>query len=419
MQDPTTFAASIPARESFFHIWAGIDTSASLHDQRAAFLPADGAGNFVSPGSVIDVNEFGTVTSVAAPITGTYSPVLDGNGRGTLGFGGNHTSGFYMIGAEVLRMVETDDWHFIRRGPRLGTGAAPSAGYDVTALTGNFAFNENAQGGLGPVGVAGQLTADGAGNVTGFADANEGGFLSSGAIAGTYAVPDPTSARVVVTLAPGTGSTFTTDVSNVIVYLTDPALNVLDPTNPLVGAGAITMEADGTTNGVGNVVEQSPASQTGNYAVSAQIDALSTESDLVGQGLSDGTANIAGNGDENQFFTPVPDEPLALTFAADPNNPGRFTGTVSFNGSTPVDIVYYQVSSTQLFVIQADPTSSDVCSGLPADPVTINREGHGRTTGRALSHFSVSPASLPAHLTFALNVAQVFRPEVFRISPQA
>ena len=304
------------------------------------------------------------MTSIAAPVSGMYSPVLDGNGRGTFNLGGpgGNTFSFYMIGAEVLRIVETDGFAFTG-GSALGTGAAPSAGYDVTALTGTFVFNDNAQGGLGPVGVAGQITADGAGNVTGFSDANEGGFLSSGAIAGTYAVPDSTLARVVLTIAPGAGSGFTTDVSNVIVYLTDPALNVLDPTNPIVGAGAIAMEADGTTNGVGNVIEQSPATQSGNYAVSAQTNALSAEADLVGQGLSDGSANISGNADQDLLGTLTPDAPLALTFAADPNNPGRFTGTLGFNGGTPVDIVYYQASSTQLVVIESDITTSDVSVG--------------------------------------------------------
>jgi len=355
LQDPTTFAASIPM-ETIVFTASGVDPSDSF-TTIGGVLNADGVSALTG---AVDVNE-GGVFSPGIPAAGAYT-ATDGNGRGTFNLG-VHDYAFYMVGAEVFKLAEIDGTQLFVGGSVYGSGAAPSAGYDVTALTGNFVFNQNAQGGLGPVGVVGQFTADGAGNVTGFADANEGGFLSSGAIAGTYVVPDPTQPRIVLTLAPGTGSTFTTDVSNIVVYLTDPALNVLDPTNPIVGAGAIAMEGDNTTNGVGYVVEQSPASQTGNYAVSTQTNALAFEADLVGQGLSDGSANITGNADQDLLGTLTPDAPLALTFAADPNNPGRFTGTLGFNGGTPVDIVYYQASSTQLVIIQADPTSSDVAVG--------------------------------------------------------
>jgi hypothetical protein len=355
LQDPTTFAASIPM-ETIVFTASGVDTSFA-YTTIGGVLTADGVSALTG---AVDVNEGGTFTG-GISAGGNYTAV-DGNGRGTFDLG-SHDYAFYMVGAEVFRMVEIDGVNLIVGGSVYGSGAAPSAGYDVTALTGTFVINQNAESGLGPVAVAGQFTADGAGNVTGFADANEGGFLSNGAIAGTYAVPDPTMPRVVVTLAPGAGSGFTTDVSNVIVYLIDPALNVLDPTNPIVGAGALAMEADGATAGVGYVIEQSPASQSGNYAVALQTNTFFAEADLVGQGLSDGSANIAGNADQDLLGTTTSDAPLALTFAADPNNPGRFTGTFGFNGGTPVDIVYYQASSTQLVVIESDITTSDVSVG--------------------------------------------------------
>jgi hypothetical protein len=355
LQDPTTFAGSLPAQNLVFTT-SGVDSGFNF-TTLAGVLTTDGTSAITA---TVDINE-GGIFDGDIPTTGTYTAV-DGNGRGIIDVGGLEFA-FYMVGSEVLKIVEIDDTQAFLGGVGLGSGAAPSAGYDVTALTGTFVFNQNALGGFGPVGVAGQFTADGAGNVTGFADANEGGLLSSGAIAGTYAVPDSTIPRVVVTLAPGTGSTFTTDVSNIIVYLTDPALNVLDPTNPIVGAGALAMEGDNATAGVGYVVEQSPATQSGNYAVGLQTNALFNEADLVGQGLSDGSANIAGNADQDLLGTTTSDAPLALTFAADPNNPGRFTGTFGYNGATPVDIVYYQASSTQLVVIESDITTSDVSVG--------------------------------------------------------
>jgi hypothetical protein len=356
LQDPTTFAASIPM-ETIVFTASGVDTVDSF-TTIGGVLSADGVSALTG---AVDVNEGGVFTP-GIPAGGSYTAV-DGNGRGTFNLG-VHNYSFYMVGAEAFKLAEIDGTEAFVGGSVFGAGAAPSAGYTVANLTGNFVFNDNAQGGLGPVGAVGQFTADGAGNVTGFADANEGGFLSSGAIAGTYVVPDPTQPRIVLTLAPATGSTFTTDISNIVVYLADPALNLLDPTNPIVGGGAIVLEGDNTTNGIGYVIEQSPSTQSGNYAVSTQTDALfGPEADLVGQGLSDGTANITGNADQDDLGVLTPDAPLALTFAADPNNPGRFTGTLGFNGGTPVDIVYYQASSTQLVVIQADPTSSDVAVG--------------------------------------------------------
>jgi len=286
---------------------------------------------------------------------------LDGNGRGTLTITAN-TFSFYMIGPEVIRIVETDGLAFTG-GSAFGTGAAPAAGYTTGAVTGSFVFNDNAQGTLGPVAVAGQFTGDGAGNVIGFADANEGGTLSSGAVTGTYTVPDSTIPRVVVALAPAAASTFTTDVSNVIVYLTDPALNLLDPNNAIAGSGAILMEADGVTNGVGYGIEQSPATFQGNLAINLQFDQLTNiEADEEGQGFSDGTATITGTTDLDSSFTLNPGLATTLTFAADAANPGRFTGTIDF-GAGPGVLVYYQASSTQIVYIFADPSFSDTAVG--------------------------------------------------------
>jgi len=363
LQNAGAFATSIPA-ESLAITLAGVDTAPSF-TTLGGILVADGAGNFVNPAtgahSVVDVNEGGAVTASDAPVTGTYSMALDGNGRGTLTITAN-TFSFYMIGPEVIRIVETDGLAFTG-GSAFGTGAAPAAGYTTGAVTGSFVFNDNAQGTLGPVAVAGQFTGDGAGNVIGFADANEGGTLSSGAVTGTYTVPDSTIPRVVVALAPAAASTFTTDVSNVIVYLTDPALNLLDPNNAIAGSGAILMEADGVTNGVGYGIEQSPATFQGNLAINLQFDQLTNiEADEEGQGFSDGTATITGTTDLDSSFTLNPGLATTLTFAADAANPGRFTGTIDF-GAGPGVLVYYQASSTQIVYIFADPSFSDTAVG--------------------------------------------------------
>ena len=45
-----------------------------------------------------------------------------------------------------------------------------------------------------------------------------------------------------------------------------------------------------------------------------------------------------------------------VTFAADPNNPGRFTGTYTFSTNTPLDFVFYQASTQQAVANGVDPT---------------------------------------------------------------
>jgi len=45
-----------------------------------------------------------------------------------------------------------------------------------------------------------------------------------------------------------------------------------------------------------------------------------------------------------------------VTFAADPNNPGRFTGTFELSSNTPLDFVFYQASTTQAVANGVDDT---------------------------------------------------------------
>ena len=49
--------------------------------------------------------------------------------------------------------------------------------------------------------------------------------------------------------------------------------------------------------------------------------------------------------------------PTVVTFTADPNNLGRFTGTVEiYHSATPLDFVFYQASTTQSVINGVDAT---------------------------------------------------------------
>ncbi len=355
LQNASAFGTGLPVL-GFVFTSAGWDLSDSGQTYFGGVAAADGAGNFTGN---LDINDTGNSENDSLG-AGMYSVTLDGNGRGTLSvFPTIFTVpveldySFYMVGPEVYRFVETDA-NFVTGGSIYGAEtAASSSGFDVTALTGNFAFNDIGQGGQGPVGFAGQFTTDGAGNLTtGFSDSNEGTTtIANGAVAGTYTVPDPTMPRVLVTITAGNSG----DLINFIAYLVDPTLNVLDPNNPIVGAGTLFLNNDTTNNGSGYVIEQSPATFGGNYALNQQYDAeTADEIDAVGQGFSDGTATITGNIDANELGTPAPGLPLAITFTADPANVGRFTGTIELDGGVAVDVAIYQASTTQVFDTETD-----------------------------------------------------------------
>ena len=71
----------------------------------------------------------------------------------------------------------------------------------------------------------------------------------------------------------------------------------------------------------------------------------------------DGVSNLTGAGDLNDLFGAgqVPSATLVGTFAADANNPGRSTLTLTINGAaTPNNVILYQASPALNFNIDVD-----------------------------------------------------------------
>ena len=386
LQDPTSFAAGIP-QASFVFTLAGWD----LSDDGQTFFggvlntTAAGDGSGAVTSGAFDSNDTGNVQSFDLSTLDFVYTALDGNGRGVISsvdFGFNYT--VYMVGPESYKVVQTDDF-FVMGGSILGAATAPSdAGFDTTGLSGNFAFGQNGQGPAGQISFVGQLTTDGNGTITaGFSDANEGGTLSNGAVTGLYGFPSDFAGNTLPRYIAEIDSGNSGDLQFFFVYLADPALNVLDTNNTLLGAGAMILEADGDANGAGTVIEQSPATFQGNFAVGIQFDAEFDEEDLVGQGFSDGVSTINGNVDlaiVGDFATGVP---TVITFTADPDNPGRFTGTVELSSADPparLRLLSDEQHSTvhrrcgrHVYRVRHTTTS-----------VAFNEKGHDRETGRAL-----------------------------------
>ena len=364
LQDATAFTAGIPSA-SFVFTTLGWDLS---DDGQTSFggalnTTAAGDGTGAVTSGAIDIDDTGAFESIDLSTEDFMYTATDGNGRAVISsadLGLSYT--VYMVNAEVYRAVETDDF-FVEGGSIYGAAGPASTlddgtpQYDASQFSGNFAFGDNNQGFGGPGSYVGQLTADGAGTITaGFADANEGGNVTSGALTGIYGFPSDFAGNTLPRAIADITNANTPDLEFLFVYLVDPAINVLDPNNPLLGAGNLLMDADALANGAGTIVEQSPATLQGNFAENVTFDAESDEEDAVGQGFSDGVSTITGNTDlaiVGDFAIGVP---TVVTFAADPDNPGRFTGTIQFSSATPLDFVLYQTSSTQLYAAGTDDT---------------------------------------------------------------
>jgi hypothetical protein len=172
------------------------------------------------------------------------------------------------------------------------------------------------------------------------------------------------------------------DVSQLGIYLVDPAININDPNNTSGGGGALVVDLDPNVPGVGVLVPQTDttaANFTGNYVLGLQdffpssgvpLPLSSGEVDFVGNAAV--TTSLTGGGTiSDPLFTLSASSSDTVSFTApitpDATNVGRYAiapFTVTTSGAVPVAIPYsanaYQASGAQLFWIEdgADTLSS-------------------------------------------------------------
>jgi hypothetical protein len=308
----------------------------------------------------IDQNSGGIITHGSN--NGTYTGPDPLTGRGTMTFGGN-TLTYYVVNAKVLRLVVTN----------LGNPESGSAYAGVT-LTGTpnavlntkFVFTDSSRFSAEPVfSAAGILSADGNGHVSGFADVDENGVVTTAAFTGTYSLDSHGFGSITIT--PGN----TQDISALGLYLTDPTINFSDPNSPAGPADAglcgLLLDLDSKIRG-GSGVLILPGSgvnaPTGNFAFSMQTAKTSNEADAVGVVTISGTS-ITGTEDLNDVFNTLSSTGLNAgisvngTLVADPVNAGRSTLPLAVTVGTPpptFNLVLYQASNTQIIVLDADTT---------------------------------------------------------------
>jgi len=227
------------------------------------------------------------------------------------------------------------------------------------------------------LGVAGSITADGHGNITGGSlDVNDNQVISSSsALAGTYTLDS--NSRGIITLTNMVGSV----------------------THPL--AFAFTLKADGTAGNMigvdannfvisGTIQKQdaagfSLAQLAGDYAFELSSRALS-QSTLLGRftlGQSGASTNVVFDLSVSGFGAtgPIMGGPVTATFAAaGPNGSGRGTLTLTDNSSVTENFVYYVVAAGTFIAIEIDPPGAvqTVFAGVankqnfPFSPSTVN-----------------------------------------------
>jgi hypothetical protein len=223
----------------------------------------------------------------------------------------------------------------------VATAQGSSAGtYSNSDFSGSLVyglFGQCTKGDFGTA-IAGKMTPNGAGHMTGMIDANLGAVdLISDTITADYDVEETGRVSVETSLhdvVPG---------PNFVVYLTQPNLS------PLV------MEVDPTSAaiGVASIQTASPYSFSGPYGL--DFTTLSgTEADGTAQILSNGLGTFTGTADVNNNLSsaPVANLPFSGTFTTNSN--GRFNGTVTLNNGLPYNAAFYFIDSTQGYLIETD-----------------------------------------------------------------
>ena len=348
-----TSAASITGDYSFATSGEDLSNEVALTFGGVANLSAS-SGSVTS--GTIYVNDGGTTQN-----SGTTGSVTgpDAFGRGTIStsFGVNFV--FYAVQGEVLRVVESDVPTFITGGTFYGQGApGTNSTFSVSSLSGTYAFFESGSTVNGPLAIAGQFTAASGNLSAGFADTNDDGTYEKGSIAASpYTLAGNGSGTLTL---PGTPST-TEDVSALLIFATDPTLNLLDPNNTTSGTGgALIMDNDAGAYGTGLIVQQTTGALQGNYAVNLQLFNSSAEIDFVGQSTQSG-GSFTGTVDLNDNGTTATAVNFSGSSTADSTNVGRYTGSFTV-GANSYNITYYQVNSGEFFILDTD--SSDVGNGF-------------------------------------------------------
>jgi hypothetical protein len=268
----------------------------------------------------------------------------------------NHNAGHP---EQFLRRRTNADSDLLRRLPReRGTGTtqqvagytsqqAPNVQFNVTALSGSFAFLLAGSAPAGPIATAGSFVADGNGNITsGMLDENVNGtpatalpFQPSGTSAGSYTVASNGRGTVAFVT---TGRTY-----SLVFYLGPVGTNTT----------AVFQETDSSITSDGNFTAQQSgpftlASIAGNYAIATSGVSGAISQTSTGQFGTNGAGLVTtGNIDTNTGGSLTTGQAATGSYTA-PASTGR--ATLTLNSNTP-NYAAYVVSPTQVYLVGIQP----------------------------------------------------------------
>jgi len=282
----------------------------------------------------------------------------DTYGRGTFTFDWGLAFAYYAVQGQVLRLIGQNSPKWTAGGSMFGQGEAGANGtFSNASLTGDYVLFEAGYTIDGAMGLAGLLTADGTGGVaSGVVDTNDAGTLTFSSIAGLASYTIEGSGAGTLTL-PATVDT-AGNISNLVVFAVDPAINVLDPNSPSPGGAALVMEFENHAMATGYIVPRSSGAFGGSYALGLRVFGFHSHADWIGQAEAAG-GGLSGSADANDNGAASPGLILSGAHSADAANAGRWIGTLRF-GSSSHAIRYYQVSPNDCIILDLDSTHAGI-----------------------------------------------------------
>jgi hypothetical protein len=400
---------------NFAFTLAGVDSGYNAVGYGGVFSVSGGSGSGSggAMSGIADVNDDGTVTT-GNPFTGATVGNPDSLLRGQVsGLSINGTTlalTYYVVGPETIRLIDMD------AGKQSGAGAAAIGSaygqgasiYTASSLS-NSVIGLNGTLSAAPFGTAGSLvftptSGTSGGTFTGTMDDDEEAVVvTDQAISGDYSMSNVVSG---ITYN-GYGALSISSspffyLTNMGVYMTDPALNLVDPNNTTGGGGGLVLDLDSNlSGGTGIVVPQtdlSSADLSGNYAFGAQEAFPSGEYDYLGQGTVSSLA-LTGTGlvsdpipAPDSYFGPNPElyTNVSMTGTATPDaneaTNGRYTINPFFVNAYPsspfdnLSLGIYQASAgLLLFMEDSNSVGSGSfqqqgsLTGLPAKKSPVKR----------------------------------------------
>lgn len=341
---------------------------------RAGSFAADGLGRL--SGVLEDTNTSSGATTTPISTTGTYTVSMDG--RGTLQFNDGlmpASFNFVFVSGSQLQIIGFD---------ATGTAAGQARAQDVStfvgaplsALSGTYIFDFAGVHGSNGLSQIGEVTSDGAGNITqAVMDINDGGTLASPTIFGSKTVCTPPP---MTTPTPPPPSSYSVG-SNGRGTLT---LNSYDPTTCNAGV-SYTLNFYVVSRGAAEFVGTDPVLQVAGYTSRQAPNAAFSNSILngnfafllagsksggpiatAGSFLADGNGNVtSGALDENVNGTPSPDVAFVPngSYSVTPN--GRGTLTFATASRTYAFVFYLGAIGTNATAVLQETDSGIVSDG--------------------------------------------------------